>query len=123
MIPSAPPRQERVVSYSRRWIPNLTRLALGLAGATLVACGGGGQDARATYANDADTGSAAPATQQTLSPNPAMGTNTQGLQDRTGRPGVAGDSGQPAVAPMDARKGQNPPPVPQPGQPGATKRP
>ena len=109
--------------HTRRWTSDLTRLALGLAGASMLACGGGGQDARATYANDADTGAAAPATQQTLSPNPAMGDSTQGLQDRTGQPGVAGDSGQPAVAPMDPTKGQNPPPVPQPGQPGATKRP
>ena len=110
------------MSHRRRWTSALARLAVGLAGASLVACGGGGQDARATYANDADTGAAAPATQQTLSPNPAMGDSTQGLQDRTGQPGVAGDSGQPAVAPMDPTKGQNPPPVPQPGQPGA-KRP
>ena len=115
-IPSAPPRQEHVVSHSRWWTSDLTRLALGLAGASLIACGGGGQDARATYANDADTGAAAPATQQTLSPNPAMGNNTQGLQDRTGQPGVAGDSGQPAVAPMDTSRGQNRTPVPPPGQ-------
>jgi hypothetical protein len=92
-----------------------------LALSTLAACGGG-KDPRATYANDADTGAAAPATQQTLSPNPAMGDSSQGLQGRTGQPGMAGDSGQPAVAPMDPTKGQNPPPVPQPGQPGA-KRP
>lgn len=104
------------MSHHRRRIPDLTRLALGLAGASLVACGGGGQDARATYANDADTGAAAPATQQTLSPNPAMGDSTQGLQGRTGQPGVAGDSGQPAVAPMDTSRGQNRPPVPPAGQ-------
>ena len=79
----------------------------------LAACGG---NKDASYANDADTGAAAPATQQTLSPNPAMGDSTQGLQDRTGQPQAAGDSGQPAVAPPDTSKGQNPPPVPAPGQ-------
>ena len=90
--------------------------ALSVASASLVACGGGSKDARSTYANDADTGAAAPATQQTLSPNPAMGDSTQGLQDRTGQPQAAGDSGNPAVTARDTSKGQNPPPVAPPGQ-------
>ncbi|MDF1504919.1 hypothetical protein [Roseisolibacter sp. H3M3-2] len=84
---------------------------------TLLAACGGGQENRPEFANDGDTGAAAPATQQTLSPNPAMGDSTQGLQDRTGQRGVAGDSGNPAVTPLDTSKGQNPPPVPPPKQP------
>ncbi|MGZ8455218.1 MAG: hypothetical protein ACXWZ4_01235 [Gemmatirosa sp.] len=84
--------------------------------ALLTACGGG---AKPEYANDGDTGAAAPATQQTLSPNPGMGDSTAGLQGRTGQPQAAGDSGQPAITPLDTSKGQNPPPVP----PPATKRP
>jgi hypothetical protein len=83
----------------------------------LAACGGGG--GRPEYANEGDTGAAAPATQQTLSPNPAMGDSSTGLQGRTGQPGMAGDSGQPAITRLDTSKGQNPPPVP----PPATKRP
>jgi hypothetical protein len=87
-----------------------------LASALLAACGGGNQP---KYANDADTGAAAPATQQTLSPNPGMGNSTQGMQERTGQPQAAGDSGQPAITPLDTSRGQNRPPVP----PPATKRP
>jgi hypothetical protein len=89
-----------------------------LAATLLAACGGGGKQPE--YANDADTGAAAPATQQTLSPNPAMGDSTQGLQERTGQPQAAGDSGRPTITGgMDTSKGQNAPPVP----PPATKRP
>ncbi|GLC23965.1 hypothetical protein [Roseisolibacter agri] len=88
-----------------------------LSAALLAACGGA--DARSEHAVDGDTGAAAPATQQTLSPNPAMGDSTQGLQGRTGQPQAAGDSGNPAVTPLDTTKGQNPPPVSPPG----TKRP
>ena len=90
-------------------------LAAGLLAAGAAACGGDMKTPK--YANDGDTGAAAPATQQTLSPNPAMGDSTQGLQGRTGQPGVAGDSGNPSVARPDTSRGQNLPPVPQPGQP------
>ncbi len=90
--------------------------ASALALVLLAACGGG-QEGRPEFANDGDTGAAAPATQQTLSPNPAMGDSTQGLQGRTGLPGTAGDSGNPAVTRPDTSRGQNLPPVPQPGQP------
>jgi hypothetical protein len=81
----------------------------------LAACGGDSKT-NANYANDGDTGAAAPATQQTLSPNPSVGDSNAALQDRTGKPQASGDSGQPAVAPPDTSKGQNPPPVPAPGQ-------
>ena len=91
-----------------------------LATAALLAACGANEDARTQHATDGDTGAAAPATQQTLSPNPAMGDSTQGLQGRTGQPGVAGDSGNPAVTPLDTSKGQNPPPV---SPPTTTKRP
>ena len=100
-------------------MPHRTRPAahaVALGAALLAACGGEMKTPPPNYANDADSGAAAPATQQTLSPNPAMGDSTQGLQDRTGRPGVAGDSGQPAVAPRDTARGQNQTPVPPPGQ-------
>lgn len=93
-----------------------------LAGALLTACGATG-DERTQHAVDGDTGAAAPATQQTLSPNPAMGDSTQGLQGRTGQPGMAGDSGNPAITPLDTTKGQNPPPVPPPGATPPTTRP
>ena len=88
-----------------------------LATAALLAACGASEDARTQHATDGDTGAAAPATQQTLSPNPAMGDSTQGLQDRTGQRGVAGDSGNPTVTRPDTSKGQNLPPRPQPGQP------
>lgn len=103
------------MSQSRSWILGITGVALSAVSATMVACSGG-KAGDADYANDGDTGAAAPATQQTLSPNPAMGDSTQGLQERTGRPGVAGDSGGPGVAPIDTTRGQNRPPVPPPGQ-------
>jgi len=96
-----------------------TTIAALATAAVLAACGAN-EDARTRHATDGDTGAAAPATQQTLSPNPAMGDSTQGLQGRTGQPGVAGDSGNPAVTPLDTSKGQNPPPV---SPPTTTKRP
>jgi predicted small lipoprotein YifL len=67
-----------------------------LAGAALVAltalaaCGGGAKTPE--YANDADTGAAAPATQQTLSPNPSMGDSTVGMSRGTGVGNMAGDT-------------------------------
>ena len=54
------------------------------------ACGGGSKSP--DYANDADTGAAAPATQQTLSPNPSMGDSTTGMSRGTGVGNMAGDT-------------------------------
>jgi hypothetical protein len=71
-----------------------------LAAALLAACGGGAKQPE--YANDADTGAAAPATQQTLSPNPGMGDSTQGLQERAGHGMMAGDSGRPTLTNADS---------------------
>lgn len=66
-----------------------------VAGATLVAllaaCGGGDMKTP-KYANDADSGAAAPATQQTLSPNPGMGDSTVGMSRGTGVGNMAGDT-------------------------------
>ena len=58
--------------------------------AALAACGGGGP--KPNYANDADSGAAAPATQQTLSPNPSMGDSTTGMSRGTGVGNMAGDT-------------------------------
>ena len=58
---------------------------------TLLACGGT-EGGRTDYAKDGDTGAAAPATQQTLSPNPAMGDSTSGMSTRTAEPQAAGDT-------------------------------
>lgn len=88
------------MSHSRSWVLGITGTALSMLGATLVACGGDGS--RPGYANDGDTGAAAPATQQTLSPNPAMGDSTQGLQDRAGHGMMAGDSGRPTLTAGDS---------------------
>lgn len=63
--------------------------ALTLASGSILACSSS-KDPDPKYAKDADTGAAAPATQQTLSPNPQMGDTTQ--RDRTGAPAMAGDS-------------------------------
>jgi hypothetical protein len=59
------------------------------AGVVLAACGGANAP---KYANDGDTGAAAPATQQTLSPNPTMGDSTMGVARGTGAPAAAGDT-------------------------------
>jgi len=86
-------------------------LVLSCAAATgAAACGS--KDGDPKYANEGDTGAAAPATQQTLSPNPAMGDSTQGLQGRTQRPMSAGDSGRPSLTTDSASKrtGVNPSP-------------
>lgn len=56
----------------------------------LAACGGGGKTPE--YANDGDTGAAAPATQQSLSPNPSMGDSTVGVSRGTGVGNMAGDT-------------------------------
>ena len=92
---------------------------------TLLACGGT-EGGRTDYATDGDTGAAAPATQQTLSPNPAMGDSTSGMSTRTADPQAAGDTagafgqaagqrgavpGRPTSGPSDsgteAEKGEN----------------
>ncbi len=58
----------------------------------LAACGGEMKTPPPDYANDADTGAAAPATQQTLSPNPSMGDSTTGMSRGTGVGNAAGDT-------------------------------
>ena len=71
------------------------RLALPAALLLLAAaCGGGGagEGGRTGYANDADSGAAAPATQQTLSPNPEMGKANPGVERGTGVGNMAGDT-------------------------------
>ena len=65
-------------------------LSLAAAGLLLAACGGGAKQPE--YANDGDTGAAAPATQQTLSPNPTMGDSTMGTARGTGNAAMAGDT-------------------------------
>ena len=55
----------------------------------LAACGGATQP---DYAKDGDTGAAAPATQQTLSPTPTMGDSTTGVSRATGTAAPAGDT-------------------------------
>ena len=77
--------------------------AAALALATAAACGGT-EGGRTEYSRDADSGAAAPATKQTLSPNPAMGSSTEAVAPgRLGRPAVAGDTlgarGQPVGSP------------------------
>ncbi len=91
-----PRHSEHSVSHDRR----LARLALCCTlGLTMAACGNGNQ---AQYANDGDTGAASPATQQTLSPNPAMGDSTSGLMGRAGHGMMAGDSGRPTLTQGDS---------------------
>lgn len=63
--------------------------------ATVLACSSS-KDPDPQYAKDGDTGAAAPATQQTLSPNPAMGDTSQAA--RTQQPQPAGDSGAKGAA-------------------------
>lgn len=58
--------------------------------AALAACGGDMKTPE--YANDGDSGAAAPATQQTLSPNPSMGDSTTGMSRGTGVGNMAGDT-------------------------------
>jgi hypothetical protein len=64
-------------------------LALSCVSATVLACSGG---SKGSYANEGDTGAAAPATQQTLSPNPSMGDSTVGMSRGTGEANAAGDT-------------------------------
>lgn len=93
-------------------MPGTTRFSLLplLAGVALVACGGGGD--KPTYAKDGDTGAAAPATQQTLSPQPNMGDSTAGVAHSTGVGNAAGDT----LGAMGKAAGQ---PQMTPGTPGA----
>lgn len=69
----------------------LHRAALAAASAAaLAACGGAKEEP--AFKNDADTGAAAPAAQQTLSPNPSMGDSTTGMSRGTGVGNMAGDT-------------------------------
>lgn len=74
---------------------HLTRVALAAAVLAATACGAAG--GRDDYANDGDTGAAAPATeggydQSTAKMGAGAGDTTRGTQQRTGTPGVAGDT-------------------------------
>lgn len=71
-----------------------TALAFTVTGTLVAACKGGGKDNAVgrPYANEGDTGAAAPATQQTLSPNPSMGDSTVGMSRGTGVGNAAGDT-------------------------------
>lgn len=76
-------------------MPNTPRAAVAAltavaAAAALAACAGTGNTPK--YANDADSGAPAPATQQVLSPNPSMGDSTTGMSRGTGKGGMAGDT-------------------------------
>ncbi|HEY0776985.1 MAG TPA: hypothetical protein VGD56_03370 [Gemmatirosa sp.] len=66
------------------------------AAAGLTACGGDVNTQKGAmktpYANNADSGAASPATQQTLSPNPSMGDSTTGMSRGTGVANAAGDT-------------------------------
>ena len=72
-------------TVSIRRAARLTMLAAALA---VAACAEGG---RTEYANDGDTGAAAPATVPTPDA-PQAPDSTAGVSDRTGRDGVAGDT-------------------------------
>ena len=71
-------------------MPRPIHAAAALALVLAAACGGDMKTPK--YANDADTGAAAPATQQTLSPNPGMGDSTVGMSRGTGEGNMAGDT-------------------------------
>ena len=89
-----------------------------VASAALAACGGEKPDPN--YVKDGDTGAAAPATQQTLSPNPAMGDTSQAA--RTQQPQMAGDSGAKGTVPTPIPGTPTSTPLPDTPAPG-TKRP
>ena len=61
-------------------------LALVAAGAVASACTG------KEYAQDGDTGAAAPATKRDMSETVGAPDSTDGINQRTGRPAVAGDT-------------------------------
>lgn len=72
-------------------MPSSRRPAAALAAAlALAACSGKATTPK--YANDADSGAASPATQQSLSPNPSMGDSTVGMSRGTGVANMAGDT-------------------------------
>ncbi|GJG87086.1 hypothetical protein tb265_22670 [Gemmatimonadetes bacterium T265] len=66
------------------------------AGLAAAACGGDVNTQKGAmktpYANNADSGASAPATQQSLSPNPSMGDSTVGVSRGTGVANAAGDT-------------------------------
>lgn len=69
--------------------PTLTRAAALLATVTaLAACTKGGRE---DYVKDGDTGTASPATVQTVN-TPTTPDSTAGVSRRTGAPGAAGDT-------------------------------
>lgn len=82
---------------------HLTRAALAAVVVTAAACGAAG--GREDYANDGDTGAAAPAVEgggYDQSTAEKIGSDSSpGTQGRTGEPGVAGDStgGRPPTLP------------------------
>lgn len=77
--------------HPRQWTLVAAATLLAPLAGSLLACGGT-EGGRTDYAKDGDTGAAAPATQQTLSPNPAMGDSTSGMSTRTAEPQAAGDT-------------------------------
>jgi hypothetical protein len=66
-------------------------LAAALAATALLSAACGGSKGP-EYAKDGDTGAAAPATQQSLSPNPSMGDSTAGVSRDTTGAVPAGDT-------------------------------
>ncbi len=73
-------------------------IAIAVAGFTAAgaACGGDTNTQKGAmktpFANQGDSGAAAPAAQQTLSPNPSMGDSTVGVSRGTGVANAAGDT-------------------------------
>ena len=81
------------MSTPRRWLVPSTASCLTILAAGLLACSGPKGSASGTgYAQDGDTGAAAPATKQELSPNPSMGDSTVGMSRGTGEGNMAGDT-------------------------------
>ena len=76
----------------RRLLVPTTASALTLLAAGLLACSPSGGASGTGYAGDGDSGAAAPATRQELSPNPAMGDSTVGMSRGTGEGNMAGDT-------------------------------
>jgi hypothetical protein len=71
------------------------RLTARLAAAAVLAAGlaaCGSEMKTPNSANEGDTGAASPGTQQSLSPNPAMGDSTTGMSRGTGVGNAAGDT-------------------------------
>lgn len=79
--------------HRRPWLFSSAAVVLSTFAATMLACGGPSGGASGTgYAADGDSGAAAPATKQELSPNPAMGDSTTGMSRGTGEGNMAGDT-------------------------------